>query len=221
MACALSMLLIWLILTTFVASSDCHVSSATAARILGVQIGAPRAAVKKAYRRAAAQSHPDVSSAPDATHQFLTVAAAYATLLRQGQHAATEQPAASTDYSGRRAARRQPASSVDASARARWAEFWEAEIALTRVEASLNHQRVMLHTLQDRRDRIVAMLVMHASAAEAWPGSALASTIKVLRRQELEVMQSLSQSSLAIQRDEEHRERCASRVADVRARCCF
>ena len=176
--------------------------------------------MKKAYRRAAAQSHPDVCDAPDATHQFLTVAAAYATLLRQGQQASPEQSAASADNS-RQAARRQPASSVDASARARWAEFWEAEIALSRIEASLHHQRVVLRNLQERRDQIVAMLVKHASVAEAWPGSALAATIKVLRRQESEVMQSLSQSSLAIQRDEEHRERCASRVADVRARCCF
>lgn len=211
------MLLSWLMLT-MVVSSGAHVNSAAAARILGVQLGAPRAAVKKAYRRAAAQSHPDVCSAPDATQQFLTVAAAYATLLRQGSQAAPEQPTASSDY--RRAARRQPASSVDASARARWTEFWEAEIALTRVETSLIHQRVVLRNLQERRDLIVAMLVKHASAAEAWPGSALAATIKVLRRQESEVLQSLSQSILAIQRDEEHREQIASRVADVRARCC-
>lgn len=47
---------------------------------LGVERGADTAAVKRAYRRAALQNHPDVSKKPDAKDRFMRIQDAYAVL---------------------------------------------------------------------------------------------------------------------------------------------
>lgn len=49
-------------------------------QVLGVPRDADNTAIKKAYRRAALRSHPDVSKAPDAKEKFMEIQEAYAVL---------------------------------------------------------------------------------------------------------------------------------------------
>lgn len=56
--------------------------------VLGLPRDAAPSAVKRAYRRAALQNHPDVSSAPDAKERFLRVQEAYNVLSDPAQRAA-------------------------------------------------------------------------------------------------------------------------------------
>jgi curved DNA-binding protein CbpA len=53
--------------------------------VLGVPKDADETAIKKAYRRAALRSHPDVSKAPDAEERFRNIQMAYATLSNRSK----------------------------------------------------------------------------------------------------------------------------------------
>ena len=47
--------------------------------VLGVATDALQGEIKAAYRQAALRVHPDVSDAPDAEEQFMTISKAYGT----------------------------------------------------------------------------------------------------------------------------------------------
>jgi len=49
--------------------------------VLGVERGAPAKEIKRAYRRRAKATHPDVSAEPDAAGQFQLISLAYETLI--------------------------------------------------------------------------------------------------------------------------------------------
>jgi molecular chaperone DnaJ len=53
-------------------------------QVLGVPIGASPELIKRAYRKAARQYHPDVNKSPDATRRMSDVNLAHATLLSLG-----------------------------------------------------------------------------------------------------------------------------------------
>ena len=147
------------LLLALIVGADAHVSAMTpiaASRLLGVQLGASRDAVRKAYRLAAARCHPDVSSEPDAVQAFQRVAAAYDELLRHA-HVVTRPPSPQ---------RSSAAEAQAAAARAWWAAFWEAEVTLKRLEASLARQRLSLGQLRERRELILDLLGKHTGAAE-------------------------------------------------------
>jgi curved DNA-binding protein CbpA len=62
-------------------------------QVLGVSTDADDMTIKKAYRRAALRSHPDVNKAPDAEERFRRIQVAYATLADRAKRAAYDQTA--------------------------------------------------------------------------------------------------------------------------------
>jgi curved DNA-binding protein CbpA len=62
-------------------------------QVLGVETDADDVTIKKAYRRAALRSHPDVNKAPDAEERFRRIQVAYATIADRAKRAAYDQTA--------------------------------------------------------------------------------------------------------------------------------
>jgi len=164
-------------------------SPAAAAQLLGVKLGSlDRAAVRLAYRRAAARSHPDVSESADAGARFVDVTAAARVLrthLDQSRSAASAAHSAATAGTARRArwSESEQESVTAAAARARWTEYWKSVLSLPPLESTLGQRRVQLGELLQRHEHTCQVTKQHAGVAQAWPDSALASALATLLQQ--------------------------------------
>ena len=162
-------------------------SPAAAAQLLGVKLGAlDRATVRLAYRRAAMQSHPDVSGVADAGAHFEDVTAAAQVLrdhLDQSRSAATAEHTAAAASAARHARWSEEESVTAAAARARWTEYWKAALSLPPLEGTLGQRRVQLGELLQRHEHTCQVSKQHAGTAQAWPDSALASALATLLQQ--------------------------------------
>jgi hypothetical protein len=69
-------------------------------KILGVPVDADEVVIKKAYRRAALRSHPDVSKAPDAKERFMEIQEAYSLLSDRSKRSSYDRRAASPAGTG-------------------------------------------------------------------------------------------------------------------------
>lgn len=93
------------------------VSLSVAASLLDVPLPSPRTAVRAAYRRKAAVSHPDVCKLPSANADFVRMTAAYELLLQFGMSTAAATAARPSTASGGSTAERSARRSGGSSSR--------------------------------------------------------------------------------------------------------
>lgn len=134
-------------------------SLTAAAELLEIKPPLSRPAVRAAYRKKAATSHPDVSQREDAAAHFLRITTAYETLLQFSF--VTPTPASTTppaDFE-----RREPAEGDLFERRvAAWREYWHASITVqqfaTEVQRKAAHQSVLASELQLLRKQLAKLL---------------------------------------------------------------
>ena len=134
-----------------------------AARVLGVSPPLSRVTLRVAFRKRAAETHPDVVSGREA--EFHSVRVAYerlsgCELWDAAQGAPVEVHRAGWDVS---------------QCQQRWREFWRATVALDGVEAALRERRAQLDALEQRHRRTSALLdeFAHGDAICSWAASTL------------------------------------------------
>lgn len=171
-------------LSTSAALSPYPLGLHAAATLLEVSLPTPKAAVRAAYRRKAAKSHPDVSKRADAASYFMRLTAAYETLLQfsvsvpvsvgtaapdaasSPAHSATAAPppqppassyaSASTPHSTQRTTQRDPAQ-FEQQVRA-WREFWAVSLQATQMQTEADRKSMQAGILAAERQRLRELL---------------------------------------------------------------
>ena len=134
-----------------------------AARVLGVSPPLSRVTLRVAFRKRAAETHPDVVSGREA--EFHSVRVAYERLSGCELWDATQGAPVEVHRAGWDVSQCQQ----------RWREFWRATVALDGVEAALREHRAQLDALEQRHRRTSALLdeFAHGDAICSWAASTL------------------------------------------------
>ena len=148
--------------STFAAISSTYpLSLAAAAELLEIKPPLSRPAVRAAYRKKAATSHPDVSKREDAAAHFLRITTAYETLLQFSLITPTpaqESTAPPADFERREP----PEADLFARRVAAWREYWQASVQVqqlaTEVQRKAAHQAVLAGELQLLRKQLAKLL---------------------------------------------------------------
>lgn len=147
-----------ILLSLATAVSPVALSLSAAAAILKVPVGAPRAAVRSAYRQMAALSHPDVVQGHAA--EFLRVQEAYELCIRYCQPApSTTVPRSAASTGARSAATRHQPSHMDVAPGLveAWREYWRSAMAAERASKTVGAQadvcRFLASELRSARQR--------------------------------------------------------------------
>ena len=174
-----------------------------AARVLGVSPPLSRVTLRVAFRKRAAETHPDVVSGRE--EEFHSVRVAYerlsgCELWDAAQGAPVEVHRAGWDVS---------------QCQQRWREFWRATVALDGVEAALRERRAQLNALEQRHRRTSALLdeFAHGDAICSWA----ASTLDFLRTERADAERQLRSTRDGLQAPMRQRDFMAQRAHAAQA----